>query len=105
KMDCPDPEGRRIENLKTSDFYRTCKLPKRFEYPSWFYGYGNQRRPPNHPFYRTTSGDYGRHFVRTHNSQRSHIFFPTNQEFSKSLAKTGMYRNYSLNCGLDPTPY
>ncbi|KAJ8950576.1 hypothetical protein NQ318_015709 [Aromia moschata] len=59
-MDCPDPEGRRREVLKTSDFYRTCKLPKRFEYPSWFYGYGMHRRPQEHPFYRTTYSDYGR---------------------------------------------
>lgn len=32
-------------------------------------------------------------------------FFPNNQEFSKALAKTGMYRNYSLNTGQDPTLY
>ncbi|KAJ8977387.1 hypothetical protein NQ317_001988 [Molorchus minor] len=50
KMDCPDPDGRRREALKTSDFYRTCQLPKRFEYPSWFYGYGMHRRPQEHPF-------------------------------------------------------
>lgn len=46
--------------LKTSDYYRTCQLPKRFDYPSWFTGYGNQKQPPDHPFYRTTSSDYGR---------------------------------------------
>lgn len=60
-MNCPNAKGQYEETLKTSDFYRTCKLPKRFEYPSWFHGYGIQRKPPEHPFYRTTYSDYGRY--------------------------------------------
>lgn len=57
-MNCKKGGG--IDHLKTSDVYRTCRLPKRFEYPSWFYGYGIQRVPPEHPFYRTTTSEYGR---------------------------------------------
>lgn len=56
-MHCPDSDP----ILKTSDFYRTCQLPKRFEYPCWFHGYGIQKQPPEHPFYKTTSSDYGRY--------------------------------------------
>lgn len=55
-MQCADSE----DYLKTSTYYQTCELPKRFEYPSWFHGYGAHRKPPLHPFYRTTSSDYGR---------------------------------------------
>ncbi|KAG5867196.1 hypothetical protein JTB14_015831 [Gonioctena quinquepunctata] len=102
-MDCPDPDDRNAPILKTSDFYKTCKLPKRFEYPSWFYGYGIQRRPAEHPFYKTTSSDYGRYPPTIHSVPTS--FFPNNQEFTKALVKTGNYRNYSLNTGLDPTTY
>ncbi|XP_044259357.1 UPF0691 protein C9orf116 [Tribolium madens] len=102
-MDCENSGGGHTAVLKTSDFYRTCELPKRFEYPSWFYGYGIQRRPPEHPFYRTTSSDYGRYPPTIHTVPTS--FFPNNQQFSKALAKTGMYRNYSLNTGLDHTLY
>ncbi|XP_060526587.1 piercer of microtubule wall 1 protein [Cylas formicarius] len=97
-VDCPDREGRPVHHLETSQFYRTSDLPKRFEYPSWFYGYGIQK-PQEHPFYRTTSSDYGRYPPTIHTVPTS--FFPKTQEFSATLAKAGMYRNYSLNTGLD----
>lgn len=57
---------------RTSDLYRTSNLPERFDHPSWFYGYGIQRKPAVHPCYRTTSSDYGRS-VYTHPSTT--IFF------------------------------
>ncbi|KAL1506607.1 hypothetical protein ABEB36_005936 [Hypothenemus hampei] len=98
-VDCPDPDGKTIQRVRTSDFYKTCHLPKRFDYPTWFYGYGIERRPPEHPFYRTTSSDYGRYPPTIHTVPTS--FFPTTQDFSRGLAKAGMYRNYSLNTGLE----
>ncbi|XP_017774913.1 PREDICTED: UPF0691 protein C9orf116 [Nicrophorus vespilloides] len=98
-MQCPDSEP----FYRTSDFYKTCGLPKRFEYPSWFHGYGLQKRPPQHPFYKTTSSDYGRYPPTVHTVPT--CFHPNTQEFTTLLAKTGMYRNYSLNTGLDPTIY
>ncbi|KAK9702613.1 protein of unknown function (DUF4490) [Popillia japonica] len=97
-MHCPDSEPM----YKTSDFYRTCQLPKRFEYPSWFHGYGIQQQPPQHPFYRTTSSDYGRYPPTVHSVPTS--FHPNSQQFTNALSKTGMYRNYSLNTGLDTSP-
>ncbi|ENN72347.1 piercer of microtubule wall 1 protein [Dendroctonus ponderosae] len=98
-VDCPGPDGATVPRLRTSDFYRTCQLPKRFDYPSWFYGYGVDRKPPEHPFYRTTSSDYGRYPPTIHTVPTS--FFPNTQDFTKALAKAGMYRNYSLNTGLE----
>ncbi|XP_050294275.1 piercer of microtubule wall 1 protein [Anthonomus grandis grandis] len=98
-VDCPDPEGKAVPRLQTSDFYQTCGLPKRFDYPNWFYGYGTQRRPPLHPFYTTTSSEYGRYPPTIHTVPTS--FFPNTQDFTRNLAKAGMYRNYSLNTGID----
>ncbi|KOB75975.1 Uncharacterized protein OBRU01_01624 [Operophtera brumata] len=76
--------------LKTSDVFTTCNLPKRFEHPHWFNGYGSQVSN-QHPFYRTSSS---MHSVPT-------SFFPKSQSFSNYLAQAGMYRNYSLNTGQD----
>ncbi|KAF5299300.1 hypothetical protein FQA39_LY02473 [Lamprigera yunnana] len=85
---------------KTSDFYRTCNLPERFEYPSCFYGYGIQRQTPEHPLYRTTTSDYGRYPPTVHTITNS--FFPSTREFTTVASRGGMYRNYSLNTGKDP---
>ncbi|XP_056633406.1 piercer of microtubule wall 1 protein [Diorhabda carinulata] len=100
-LNCPGLHNRTDSNIRTSDFYKTCQLPKRFDHPSWFYGYGLQKSPPDHPFYRTTSSDYGRYPPTIHTVPTS--FYPTCQEFSKALAKAGNYKNYSLNTGLDRT--
>ncbi|CAG9785040.1 unnamed protein product [Diatraea saccharalis] len=43
---------------KTSDYFETCNLPKRFEHPHWFNGYGCQVSK-QHPFYRTSASVYG----------------------------------------------
>ncbi|KAK5649195.1 hypothetical protein RI129_000224 [Pyrocoelia pectoralis] len=98
-MECTNVRGQYEKVIKTSDFYRTCKLPKRFEYPSWFHAYGIQRKPPEHPLYRTTTSEYGRHPPSVHTIPTS--FYPNTQEFTKALAKAGNYRNYSLNTGMD----
>ncbi|KAF5306532.1 hypothetical protein FQR65_LT18538 [Abscondita terminalis] len=100
-MDCRSNAGPYEKVLKTSDFYRTCNLPKRFEYPSWFYGYGYQRKPEAHPFYRTSASEYGKYPPTVHTVPTR--FFPTSQEFTTALLKAGMYRNYSLNTGMDPS--
>ncbi|CAH0553691.1 unnamed protein product [Brassicogethes aeneus] len=84
-------------NVKTSDFYQTNGLPKRFENPGWFYGYGTHRRPQPHPFYNTTSSEYGRFAPSIHSVPTK--YFPRNQAFSRGLAEGGPYRNYSLNTG------
>lgn len=64
---CPDlvvrTDGVDIYHPKTSDLYRTCNLPKRFLQPSWYYGYGIQAKPQQHPCYRTCSSDYGRYVL------------------------------------------
>ncbi|PNF40419.1 hypothetical protein B7P43_G01587 [Cryptotermes secundus] len=90
------------DETKTSDFYRTANLPNRFDRPYWFTGYGCQRRPPQHPFYRTTSSDYGWYPPTIHTVPT--VFYPMSQKFSNDLAKSGMYRNYSLNTVMDPQP-
>ncbi|VVD03878.1 unnamed protein product [Leptidea sinapis] len=80
--------------LKTSDMFATCNLPKRFEHPHWFNGYGCQMSKQN-PVYRTSSSDYGWYPPGTHSVPSG--YYPRNQQFSNFLAQSGMYRNYSLN--------
>ncbi|XP_049702891.2 piercer of microtubule wall 1 protein isoform X2 [Helicoverpa armigera] len=99
---CTDKESTlremRKEDVKTSDLYTTCNLPKRFEHPHWFNGYGCQVSK-QHPFYRTTANDYGWYPPGWRTVTRE--YFPRAQSFSTSLAQGGMYRNYSLNTGFD----
>ncbi|XP_046677297.1 UPF0691 protein C9orf116 [Homalodisca vitripennis] len=96
-MECaPAPRSDHpVDKVKTSDFYRTCKLPKRFDYPQIFTNYGCHKRPAAHPFYVTTSSDYG-FYPPSHHTVPT-CFYPRNQAFSGALAKAGMYRNFSLN--------
>ncbi|KAG6446466.1 hypothetical protein O3G_MSEX004434 [Manduca sexta] len=86
--------------LKTSDLFVTCNLPKRFEHPHWFNGYGCQVSK-QHPFYRTSSSDYGWYAPGWHSVPT--VYFPKSQRFSNYLAESGMYRNYSLNTSLGPS--
>ncbi|XP_045446406.1 UPF0691 protein C9orf116 [Melitaea cinxia] len=88
--------------LKTSDMFATCNLPKRFEHPHWFNGYGCQVNK-QHPFYRTSSSEYG--FYPPGFYSVPSVFFPAGQTFTNRLAAAGMYRNYSLNTGMDPVGY
>ncbi|XP_050342536.1 piercer of microtubule wall 1 protein isoform X1 [Nymphalis io] len=88
--------------LKTSDLFHTCNLPKRFEHPHWFNGYGCQVSK-QHPFYRTSASEYG-WYPPGYYSVPS-VFFPAGQTFTNRLAAAGMYRNYSLNTGMDPVAY
>ncbi|CAH2236103.1 UPF0691 protein C9orf116 isoform X1 [Pararge aegeria] len=87
---------------KTSDFLITCNLPKRFEHPHWFNGYGCQTNK-EHPLYRTSASEYG-WYPPGYYSVPS-VFFPAGQKFTNHLSAAGMYRNYSLNTGMDPVGY
>ncbi|XP_052752309.1 piercer of microtubule wall 1 protein isoform X2 [Galleria mellonella] len=88
--------------LKTSDVFITCNLPKRFDHPHWFNGYGCQVSK-QHPFYRTSASVYGWYPPGIHSVPS--VYFPAGQSFTNRLAAAGMYRNYSLNTGMDPTGY
>ncbi|XP_061710262.1 piercer of microtubule wall 1 protein-like isoform X1 [Cydia pomonella] len=87
---------------KTSDFFATCNLPKRFEHPHWFNGYGSQVSK-QHPFYRTSASEYGWYAPGIHSVPS--VFYPAGQTFTNLLSAAGMYRNYSLNTGMDPPSY
>ncbi|XP_075971135.1 piercer of microtubule wall 1 protein isoform X2 [Anticarsia gemmatalis] len=99
---CVDRESLQKEikkpELKTSDFFITCNLPKRFEHPHWFNGYGCQVSK-QHPFYRTSASEYGWYPPGLHSVPT--VYYPKSQDFSSYLASAGMYRNYSLNTGTD----
>ncbi|XP_049866207.1 piercer of microtubule wall 1 protein isoform X2 [Pectinophora gossypiella] len=84
--------------LKTSDIFAACNLPKRFEYPHWFNGYGSQVSK-QHPFYRTSANEYGWYAPDWHTVPTE--YYPAGQRFTNQLAAAGMYRNYSLNTGMD----
>lgn len=95
KKSVPAPKGAR-EGDKTSDYYQTVNIPKKFENPSWFSGYGYQR--PQHPFYKTTSFDYGKLPPTVHTVPS--MYFPRKQNFSKKQGVGGNYTNSSLNTSL-----
>ncbi|XP_022815858.1 UPF0691 protein C9orf116 homolog isoform X2 [Spodoptera litura] len=99
---CTDKKSAKEEiakpNVKTSDLFTTCNLPKRFEHPHWFNGYGCQVSK-QHPFYRTSSNEYGWYPPGWHSV--SSDYFPLRQSFSEALQRSGMFRNYSLNTGAD----
>ncbi|CAF4779547.1 unnamed protein product [Pieris macdunnoughi] len=100
---CSDRASLRKEigkkEVKTSDVFVTCNLPKRFEHPHWFNGYGCQLSK-QHPFYRTSASEYGWFPPGLHSVPTS--YYPKSPSFSNYLAAAGMYRNYSLNTKMDP---
>ncbi|XP_055301215.1 piercer of microtubule wall 2 protein [Sitodiplosis mosellana] len=85
-------------DVKTSDLYRTLNIPDRFERSCTLNGYGSQYKT-YHPVFRTTNSDYGWTPPNAHTVP--HSYYPRTNEFSDLLAKTGMYRNYSLNTVMD----
>ncbi|KAL4226663.1 hypothetical protein ACF0H5_014644 [Mactra antiquata] len=102
-MSCEEGAGQQMsynggvpENAKTSDYCRTDNIPNRFENPSWFQGYGGKDQ---HPMYRTTSNTYGGKKPSVFTMPAS--FHCRSQKFSEHLGKCGMYKNHSLNTGLD----
>ena len=42
--------------MRTSDFYKTKNIPKRFDHPDWFEGYNTKTQ---HSFYQTSANVYG----------------------------------------------
>uniref|UniRef100_A0A3B3H608 Uncharacterized protein n=1 Tax=Oryzias latipes TaxID=8090 RepID=A0A3B3H608_ORYLA len=77
-----------MENRKvqTSDFYRTDPdLPRRFNDPDCFHGYGVK---PTHPLYRTSNQTYGSNKPTVHEMPVS---------FSEAMLHHGMYRDNSFN--------
>ncbi|KAK3926280.1 UPF0691 protein C9orf116 [Frankliniella fusca] len=78
-------------SLATTDIYRTCRLPKRFQYPVWFSGYNTG---PAHPLYRTTASDIGRFPPTVHTVNT--IYRPVDRTVSKIYSAAGPWRNRSL---------
>jgi len=83
-----------IDGERTCDLYPIDeKLPTRFNNPAWFKGYGCEKAV--HPFYVTTTQDYGRFSPNPHTMcQRFHPRFGA---FTKIMSSGGMYRNRTLN--------
>lgn len=83
-----------INGQRTCDLYPIdANLPSRFNNPLWFKGYGCES--PTHPFYVTTTQDYGRFSPNPHTmTQRFH---PRTGKFTTIMAAGGMYRNRTLN--------
>ena len=85
------------EGAQTSEYYKTDEnLPQRFDNPGWFKGYGGKQQ---HAMYRTSGQEYGSRAPTVHNMPKG--FYGRSQKFSNHLGKCGMYRNHSLNTGLD----
>ncbi|CAH0553690.1 unnamed protein product [Brassicogethes aeneus] len=82
--------------LKRGKVDFVCNLPKEFKYPAEPHGYSIQ--DPNkhpHPFYVTTSTDYGRLPPRMHDLVPA--YYPRDQAFTNLMSLSNPYRNYSLN--------
>ncbi|XP_055958093.1 piercer of microtubule wall 2 protein-like isoform X2 [Patella vulgata] len=80
------------KGAQTHEFYRIKEVPSRFDNP----GYGGKKQ---HPMYRTTSATYGSRAPSVHTMPTT--FHAKSQQFSETLGKCGMYRNHSLNTGMD----
>lgn len=76
----------------------TTVPPYRQPQDDYYQGYN---QTPVHPMYRTTSSNYGARAPSVHTMPLT--FHAKSQEFSNQLGKCGMYRNSSLNTGLDST--
>ncbi|XP_054751487.1 piercer of microtubule wall 2 protein-like [Lytechinus pictus] len=86
----------KTSGAKTSDFYRTEKLPHRFENPEVFEGYNHK---PQNLLYRTTSMGYGS--IPPTVDTVPTCFRARTNKFSEHLGKCGMYRNEGLNTSME----
>ncbi|NXO03554.1 CI116 protein, partial [Rhinopomastus cyanomelas] len=85
------------DQSRTSEWYRTRPgLPKRFQHPGCFRGYG---QPQPHPLYRTSNQEYGRIAPTVHDVPTSYHTVP--HSLSNTLERCGMYRDNGLNTALD----
>ncbi|XP_076860339.1 piercer of microtubule wall 2 protein [Brachyhypopomus gauderio] len=82
--------------MRTSDVYRVSKdLPKRFNHPDCFKGYGRNV----HPLYQTTNQTYGSQKPTVHEMPTS--FHGSRRTFSEDFLKSGMFRDNGFNTALE----
>ncbi|XP_055617586.1 piercer of microtubule wall 1 protein [Toxorhynchites rutilus septentrionalis] len=95
-----DNENQKIieECTPNNDVYKNIKLPKQLESPYLSKGYGNQMTEQN-PIYKTSNSEYGYFPPSPHTVP--HRYYPKSNKFTEHLHKCGMFRNYSLNTGMD----
>eukprot|EP00056_Hartaetosiga_gracilis_P016163 m.4123 g.4123 ORF g.4123 m.4123 type:complete len:127 (-) comp3814_c0_seq1:46-426(-) len=86
------------QSLKTSDLYKTGKLPERFENPDVFKGYGTAKGAQN-PLYMTSNSSYGMMAPNVHTMPKA--FHGRTQKFSEHLGKSGMPTNSGLSTAMD----
>lgn len=95
KSELPIPDFN--EGKKTSEMYPVSpklSIPERFENPGvMFKGYGLERN--QHPFYATTSSQYGRLPPNVHTVPTR--YYPIRSELQEYAAVSGGNRNRSLN--------
>ncbi|KAF6715639.1 UPF0691 protein C9orf116-like [Oryzias melastigma] len=87
-----------MENRKvhTCDFYRTDPdLPRRFNDPDCFHGYGGKQ---THPLYRTSNQTYGSEKPTVHEMPMQ--YRGKCCQFSEALLQHGMYRDNTFNTNI-----
>lgn len=87
-------------SLFPSNHSEIATLTSKYGHHYLFRGYGIQNNQ-YHPFYRTINSDYGWFTPSPHHI--SPYYYPLTQTFTKHLAASGMYRNFSLNTMSDKT--
>lgn len=87
--------------IQTCDFYAGKNLPKRFNNPHWFKGYGNERFNQINMRFLTTAFDYGRYPPSIHTIPLKYV--GTQHKFTESEWTGHLYRNHSVNVTLDKT--
>ncbi|XP_026870192.1 UPF0691 protein C9orf116 homolog [Electrophorus electricus] len=91
-----DGEETGVQNMRTGDVYRVDRnLPKRFNHPDCFKGYGKKV----HPLYRTTNQTYGSQKPTVHEMPTT--FHGSRRTFSEDLLQTGMFRDNGFNTALE----
>lgn len=82
--------------LKTSDVYKTGKLPERFDNPEMLKGYGPREQ---NPIYQSTSSQYGMFAPNIHTVPTA--YHGRSQKFSAHQGQAGMSRGSSMNTATD----
>jgi hypothetical protein len=87
--------------ISTAKLYEHLHKREQIKCPYKFKGYGMET--DRDTMYKTTNSEYGYYAPNSYTIPSR--FFPLSQKFSNDLAKSGMYRNYSLNTQMDRTYY